>query len=603
MMRCIKYKNGKRSHLSEKKGVESVTMTTNGKANRKNDSSPRGHEQSGSSHSTPIAKNPSTNADAENSPDLDYSPSLILPPCTQEGGNEVAWDWQSSLSRTPENRNKRQNVQCETPKGTKLLQRKRNSNSPLLYKPLKRKTIKMENMENIGQFAAELQALNEKMRVIKQNDKSDCIKEKEAPTLTNVSNEENTSEIKDKQNSIGESGNNNGHNSVGETHDRNEASKKQVNGSYDDLFDDSVDDDIIRCTQEIEEKFNLMDKGSSVFVHSQVTQVKKEELHTNDVPSKTSVQSGSSENCTKPLVRSVLGASDSNTLKTYSKLSLKRDTSSSTCVTAQKSKDPYKPCPNNNNTISRVQKPCDNKKLTKSNTADLFDLEDDSFDDWLVTCVEDEKLLPKSDGSLTRKDDSTKCQANYKRLTNAPLKSETKSADSLNPMAKPETSNVSLLENRKFFKTKSLSDQYVSRDASTNAKGTGASCYATRPTLQHSSRGSIPHMGIARTLVSTKPIVTNVRKIENNAFSLMHDTGQTRGSDVNRYAVKSDGDRFVKHHSTGNMKNDTPEMTKTGSQPARCTAEEIERKRLQAVAKLEAKRKLYFTKIKNNVNR
>lgn len=583
-----------------------MTMTMNDKVNRKIDSSPQSCQQSTSDHSTPIAKKPSMNMDAEESPDFDYSPSPILPLYTQEGGNEVTWDWQSSLSRTPENRNKRQNIQCETPKGTKLLQRKRNSNSPLLYKPFKRKTIKMESIENIGQFAAELQALNEKMRVIKQNDKShsnNCVKEEEEPTLMNTSSEEKTSEIKDnKQNNIGESGNDNMQNSVGKTNHIN-ISKKEVNEGYDDLFDDSVDDDMIRCTQEIEEKFNLMDKGNST--HSQV---KKEESCRNDVSSKTSVQFSSSENCRKPLIRNILGASDNNTLKTYSKLSSRRDANSIVHAAVQRSKDQYKPCLNNNNTIhSHAKKSCDNKKLSKSNTVDLFDFPDDSFDDWLADCVEDEKLLSESDGSLTRKDDSTKFKANYKRLTNAPLKSEAKSTDLLQslPVAKSEAPNASFLENRKFFKTKSLSDQYVNRDASTNTKGTtNASYYASRPMLLHlnSSKGPVPRTSVARSLVSTKPIVINDRKVENNAILLTHGTGQTRGSDVDRYAVKSDGDRFVKHHSTGNMKNDTLEMTKTGSQPTQCTAEEIERKRLQAVARLEAKRKLY-TKITNNINR
>jgi len=561
-------------------GVDNVAMTTSDKVNKKNDKkidSPQScQEQSTSGYSTPVMKKRNTKADKEASPDFDYSPSPILPTFTQEGGNEVAWDWQSSMSRTPENSSKKQNVHCETPKGTKLLQRKRISNSPLLYKPLKRKTIKMENIENIGQFAAELQALNERMRVIKQNDNNhsnDCVEKKEVPTLTNISDKEETSKVQDdKQNSIEKHSNDNEqrNDSVEETNDHSNTNKKETSGTYDDLFDDSVDDDIIRCTQEIEKKFNL-ERGNSTQL-----QVKKEDSCKNDVFNKTSVQSSSSENC-KNQLRSVR-LWDNSSLKTYSKFSLKRDANSSIHSTVQNSKDTYKLCLNNNNTIrSFARKSCDNKKLSKSNTVDLYDFHNDSFDDWLASCVEEEKLLPKSISS-THKNDSTKVQANYKHLTNAPLKSEVKSADSFKPVTKPETSNANYLQNRKFFKTKSLSEQPVNRDAS--AKDSRAS-------------------------VSTKPIVTNDYKAENKAISLMHSVNRMRGSDVNRCAVKSDGNHFVKHHSTGNMNNDTRETAnKPGSQPiTQCTAEEIERKRLQAVARLEARRKLHFTKITNNINR
>ncbi|KYN01305.1 hypothetical protein ALC62_07924 [Cyphomyrmex costatus] len=583
MMRCANVRNGKKSHSSANRGVENAAVMTSNKINKKNDKkndSPQSYqEQSTSGYSTPIIKKQYTNADKEDSPDFDYSPSPILPTFTQEGGNEVAWDWQSSLSRTPENSRKKQNVHCETPKGTKLLQRKRNSNSPLLYKPLKRKTIKRENIENIGQFAAELQALNEKMRVIKQNDNnhlSDCIEKKEVSTLMNIRNKEEMPKD-DKQKSVERSNNDNEQrNSVGETNDHNSTSKKETSGNYDDLFDDSVDDDIIRCTQEIEEKINLLERGNSTQL-----QVKKENSCQTNVSNKTSVQSNSSDNSKKSLVESVSGSCDNSTLKTYSKLSLKRDANSIIHSAVQKSKDTYKPCPNNNNTIrSYIKKPCDNKKLPKSNTIDLLDFQNDSFDDWLASCVEEEKLFAKSNVSLTHKNDSTKFQSNYKHLTNAPLKSEAKSADLLKPVTKPETSNANYLQNRKFFKTKSLSERHVNLDASTNAKGSRAS-------------------------VSTKPIVTNDCKAENNAILLMQSMDRMRGSNVNRCVVKSDGNHFVKHHSTGNMKNDTQEMAKkSGSQPTiRCTAEEIERKRLQAVARLEARRKLHFMKITNNINR
>ncbi|XP_011696840.1 PREDICTED: uncharacterized protein LOC105455311 isoform X2 [Wasmannia auropunctata] len=589
-MRCARFESGKKSHLNAMRGVENAAMTSSGKMTKRSDnSSPRRgcQEQSApGQHSTPVARKQGANADAEKSPEPDYFPSPILPSYTQEGGNEVAWDWQSSsLSRTPESRSKKPSVQGETPKGTKLLQRKRNSNSPLLYKPLKRKTIKRENIENIGQFAAELQALSERMRVIKQSDKNPssdapCVKEEEMPMLPNTSGMTETSVVKnDGQNSVGRcNDNDNELNNVEETEDRGDTGSKEAAGSYDDLFDDSVDDDMIRCTQEIEEKFSLLERGNSAQL-----QVKKEEsCSANDVAVKASVQFSSRETSRQPLVRNTLGAGDSSTLKTYSKL--RRDADSSVHAAAQRN---------------------------------------DSFDDWLATCVEDEKKLLPDDVSLSRKNDGARLQGNYRRLTNAALKSEIKSADSLKPMARasgPETSNnVNYLENRKFFKTKSLSDQYVSRDASAKGSTMSVSCrsYATRPALPHPSvsRGSIAHTSgtrapVSTTTATTTPIVTsNGHKPENNAISLMRGTDCTwRGSDaVNRCAVKSDGDRFVKHRSTGSMKSDTRETARTGSQPTTaprtCTAEEIERKRLQAVARLEAKRKLHFTKTTNSINR
>ncbi|XP_012535919.1 uncharacterized protein LOC105836434 isoform X1 [Monomorium pharaonis] len=601
-MRCAELQIGKRPHLTVRKGVENVAA--NDKVN-KNDSSARDQGQVIAGHSTPVMRKPRANAD--DSPDFDYSPSPILPPCTQEGGNEVAWDWQGSLGRSPESRSRKQRVECETPKRTKLLQRKRNSNSPLLYKSRKRKTIKMENIQNIGQFSAELQALIEQMRVIKENDKdhsSDCVVKKEETTSTSLKTDtsggEKTSELEDdKWNRSVEKGGNKCDGSVEETNDN--VGKKEASGNYDDLFDDSVDEDMIRCTQEIEEKFSLMDKGNSA--HSQVNREGPEVVATV----KTPVQSNSSEDFKNSLIRNVLGTGDdgNNTLKTYSRLSLKRDMNSSVNFAIPRSKDSHKPCPNNNNMIHspniQVKKPCENKKLPKSNTVELFDFLDDSFDDWFAAC--DEKLFPEFNESSVREDDGTaKLQTSYKSLTNAPLKSMEASKSIEPAAAKPETSNV--FANRKFFKTKSLSEQSMNRGASTIAKGRiNSSYYVAKPIHPNSSKGT--HTSVARTPVSTKPIVTNERKIENNIISLIHDVDRTHGFGVNRCAVKSDANRFVKHHSTDSMINDRKgqEMTKTVSQPTRCTAEEIERKRLQALARLEAKRKLFSNNVINNINR
>ncbi|XP_011352583.2 uncharacterized protein LOC105288203 isoform X5 [Ooceraea biroi] len=544
-MKCVRIKNDKKSHTNIRKDdVENMAATVNDKVNKKNDSSPQSREHPVSS--TPLRKMQSTNA--EESPDLDGYPSPIFP-CTQEGGNEVAWDWQSSLNKTPEGRSKKQKAQFETPKGTKLLQRKRNSNSPLLYKPLKRKTIKMEHMENIGQFAAELQALNEKVRFIKQTDKnSDVLIEEKPPIVANTNSKE--------------------------------------------------------------EVATIQDKGATP--HSQ-TSVKKEELPSSKSSNKPPVQSTSNDSIREPSVRNFLhkSISDNNALKTYSKLSLRRDANSSIHVPLPKEKELHKSHLNNNNMIRPYfEKSSDHTRVPKSNI-ELFDIPDDSFDDCLASCVEDEKLLSAPTGSdnfSSHRNDGTKYEANCKHLIQAPLKSEAKSTSSVRTAARDEASSCAFFENRKFFKTKSLSDQYIGQDTIASARSTlnasSSSCFTMRSKLHLNSTKSTTatHTGTTRGSVSNNSIVTNHDKVENSAISLTRDTGRTHGSDVNRCAVREGGDRFGRYHSTGNMRNNTKE-TRSGSQPSQCTAEEIEQKRLQAKMRLEAKRKLYNLKISNNIKR
>lgn len=541
-----------------------------------------------SNHSTPvISKQNANNVEEALEPNHYQSPLLL--PCTQEGGNEVAWDWHNSQKKTPESKNKRQNVHCETPKGTKLLHKKRNSDSPLLYKPLKRKTI---NMENIGQFAAELQALTKKMSVIKHNDEdyANIQVKKEEPIIADTSYKEEVSTNKD-----------NNQNSIGEINDHNNVIK-EVN--YDDLFDDSIDDDIIRCTQEIEEKLNsIIDKGNSTYSESSV---KKEELSQisciNSASNKNTVQSTSNENIKELPTENIFHRStnNNNTLRTYSKLSLKRSSDSNIQITGQTNKNFYKSCLSDNNMIhSSIKNPYDNKKLSKNKPIKSFDFPDDSFDDCLAACIEEEKL-PTMFDSLIHENNSTKSEANYGHLTHAPLKLE---ANSFKSTVKNETSSTNSTD-KKFFKTKSLSDQLINQSIVTNTRNK-ANPMRAMLYLNPTKSSTIKYTSVTRASVSTNPLVTNDCKDENSAISLMRSAARTYGSgDVNRCMVKEDGNHFIRHHSTGNMKNDTKEVSKTGSQPTRCTKEEIERKRLQALMRLEAKRKMYAEmKIINNINR
>lgn len=569
-------------------------VTTNEEIDENNENSTEKYDEyPNPNHSTPVTSRQNAN-NAEEALESNHYQSPLLLPCTQEGGNEVAWDWHNSQKRTPESKNKKQNFYCETPKGTKLLHKKRNSDSPLLYKPLKRKTINMENIENIGQFAAELQALTKKMSVIKHNDQdSNNQAVKEEPTLTDTSYKEEISANEDNKQS-----------SIGETNDHsNDHSNviKEIN--YNELFDDSIDDDMIRCTQEIEEKLNSIDdKGNSAHFESSV---KKEELSQisdiNSVFNKNTIQSTSNENIKELPTENIFhrGTNNNNTLKTYSKLSVKRNSDSSIHIAGQTNKNFYKSCLSDDNMHSNIRNLYEDRKLSKNKPIKSFDFPDDSFDDCLAACIEEEKLLPTMFDSLIRENNSTKSKTNYEHLTQAPLKLETNSFKS----TMKGTSSTNLSADKKFFKTKSLSDKLINQSTVTNTKDKANPMKAMLH-LNPTKSSTITHTSVTRASVSTNPIVTNDFKVENSAISLMRNAARTYGSDVNRYMVKEDGNHFIRHHSTGNMKNDTKEVSKTGSQPARCTKEEIERKRLQALMKLEAKRKMYANmKITNNINR
>ncbi|XP_014478349.1 PREDICTED: uncharacterized protein LOC106746329 isoform X2 [Dinoponera quadriceps] len=498
-MRCTKYQNSKKLLSSVKEDAENVTKPANAWINNKNENSPKSCREyiAPNNHSTPVRQKPSLDKVEEPS-DLDYSPNPILLPCTQDGGNEVAWDWQNTLSKTPNSRSNKQNVQSETPKGTKLFPRKRNSDSPLLCKPLKRKTINMENMEHIGQFAAELQALSEKMKIIKQNDQSesdDCIKE--APVVVNTSNEKEVQPtVRDKENC------------GTETNSHNNVSKKS--SSYDDLFDDSVDDSMARCTQEIEEKLNLIAGTGSSTVHPQ-TDIKEEKLSpASDTIVKISpTQFKESTAAVQPKVspKSLFhgGTTGGSILRTYSKLPLKKDASSSMIVSPWKDKDLHKLCLNNNMLHYDVEESLDDKKSSRDSAVELFGIPDDSFDDCLATCIEDDKLFstPAESGGFS----APKIEPSYKTLTHAPLigkqysnSSNSSNSTQANSTAKVETSTVGSLSNRKFFKSKSLSDKCIGQNVIANCKNTAHVTFPSYSAKSASHLNPSPKMSYGRSI-------------------------------------------------------------------------------------------------------
>lgn len=560
-----------------------------------NDSPQHSYESHVSGHSTPIRKKEYV-IDIEDSPELNYRCSPISMPCTQDGGNEIAWDWQTPVNKNSYDKSKSSNKLIETPKRTKQLQKKRNSNSPLLQKPLKRKQVKMENIENIGKLTAELKALNEKMQSIQKNYDNDII-EKENDTKCEVSSKlmieldsDNSDEIivinndKSKMNSITINSNN-----------------KNVT-NYEDLFDDSIDDSMVKCSQEIEEKLNLCKSKRNDIMELSIVSEIKELSSTSEksyylTTSNTSTEYSKSSNISKNSSTNTSGY-----LKTYSNKSNRTNSNSNISMSNSKF--------NNNNNINISH---ENQTLKKKY---ISDFPDDSFDDCLATCIEDDKLeskLSEYDFSSSNSSHNTSLSKKIPKLvisnaiTNKKISNNFLSTpgvkENINNKNKLITDDLveevetitdietlqnsfpskNSLENRKFFRTKSLSDQcfYQCKYANTNNKTT-----------------NVLKSNAVTQSVSTKfSIVKNQNSCKNNNFLQIN--GMENTHRFKKLDKKETDNHIVKYNSTNNLLS-MKEIKE--SQSVRCTPEEIERKRLEAKMKLEAKRKLQQKNIKSNDN-
>ncbi|XP_076235383.1 uncharacterized protein LOC143179860 [Calliopsis andreniformis] len=561
-----------------------------------------------SGHSTPIRKKDSTE-DVEGSPELDYRCSPIFLPCTQEGGNEIAWDWQTSASKNYNDNIKAQN-NVETPKRTKQLQKKRNSNSPLLQKPLKRKQVKMENIENIGKFAAELKALTERMETMQQNcDNCTAVKEEDMDKNGDGREHEHGTKILiklDNENSddimldVNISNNKPNVNII--TDDR---IKKKSN--YDDLFDESVEDSMVKCSQEIEAKFNLCEtKGHDAIELSTVIEEKEfSSISEKDNQYLTASNHSTESSKNSNIFRSSSSMNTSSRLRTYSNNSSKTNSTSNASILNSTGTSSCKSISNNNVIKHMLQE------------KDKYAIPNDSFDDCLATCVEDDKLLSKlseydfnfssTDNNPSNSNKNSK-QASLNPINNKPISNSfVPKAESSLRIVKPNSHNNSklisndlvedisglnhkemvqksfigntALENRKFFKTKSLSDQYFYHNK--------ASSVNSRPSKTTLSSEKRFQSNSARSPVSTTfPLVKGQKPYESNKLSSIN--GVENAWTFNRSEEK-ESSTAIKYKSTSNLYS-IKEIKE--SQPVQCTPEEIERKRLEAKMRLEAKRKL-----------
>lgn len=555
------------------------------------------HESRVSGHSTPIRRKEYT-YNIEDSPELDYRCSPISLPCTQDGGNEIAWDWQVP-GRSNSNENaKAQNSLVETPKRTKQLQKKRNSNSPLLQKPLKRKQVKMENIENIGKLTAELMAITEKMKSMQQTCGNSITAKEESVKFEDESRLLNELDI-DSSDALSEVCINKDKPKTGViTVDSN----RKKRPSYEDLFDDSVDDSMIKCSQEIEEKLNLCkSKGNDILIMSTVTEERElSSKSENEILYFTASNNSAESSKNSSVSKSSLSVGTSGRLKTYSNNSSKTTSPSNASISSSKDSSFLKP--NFINNALNVQE------------NELSQFPDDSFDDCLATCMEDDKLLSKlaeydftasiADNSLSRsrktyKQGASSTTNNRKTskivgtLYNTKSSSHGNSKIITNDLAddsgasyrsegiqKSFTGN-SPLENRKFFKTKSLSDQYFHQKKPSTVNGK-----TNQTVLSSDKRFQLNSFTLPVSTASS--IVKGKKPYESNKFPAVNGVVNTHA--LNRLEEKDAGNCTVKYKSTSNLCS-IKEVAKD-SQQVQCTPQEIERKRLEAKIRLEAKRKL-----------
>ncbi|XP_017757546.1 PREDICTED: putative uncharacterized protein DDB_G0287457 [Eufriesea mexicana] len=470
---------------SKTNNVQEVSVKMNMKVDVGNDSPQHSYDSRVYGHSTPIQKRDYV-FDIEDSPEIDYRCSPISMPFTQDGGNEIAWDWQTSVNKVHD-KPIQSNNHIETPKRTKQLQKKRNSNSPLLQKPLKRKQVKMENIENIGKLTAELKALSEKMKSIQENCNNHMVENENDLKCESNSKLLLESDSESSDDIIIECVVNRNTSKINSS-TVNSNNKKITN--YEDLFDDSIDDSMVRCSQEIEEKLNLCkDKVNNTMQLSTVSEEKEtstseKEIHYLTAPNISTECSRNS---------SISKTSSTNTsgyLKTYSNNSNKINSTLNVSMSNSKVI--------NNNVINVTH----GNQIVEDKS--MSDFPDDSFDDCLATCIEDDKLLSKLSEYDFSPSNSGHNTENLKKISKHITSNTVANKTTNNFLSKLVVHNKgelitddlveevtivmdkktiqnsfpskNSLENRKFFKTKSLSDQcfYQNKNTNINNKTTNA---------------------------------------------------------------------------------------------------------------------------------
>ncbi|XP_014210315.1 ras guanine nucleotide exchange factor P-like [Copidosoma floridanum] len=205
-------------------------------------------------HSTPIRAK--KKIDASDSPELNYNETNESPiePLTQHPPNEVGWDYQRPLMKEDGSGSLTSLEINKTPKrSAALLAKKRNSNSPLLHKPLKKKLIQEEQRENLAGFMEELRAIEMKAKLFGEMNVDDRKIEDHVESQLVIDVDSETSGDSDIKLRVSAD------ESIGKK------PSPTVNKNTDEFMDDSIEDMLVMCSQQVEaEEFGIQAAPSAI---------------------------------------------------------------------------------------------------------------------------------------------------------------------------------------------------------------------------------------------------------------------------------------------------------------------------------------------------
>ncbi|XP_015109222.1 uncharacterized protein LOC107036027 [Diachasma alloeum] len=460
----------------------------------------------------------------------EYRTSPLL--LTQDTNNEVAWDWQSPQTKT---KPKAKPEASSTPKRPRLVHKKRNSNSPLVYKPFKKRIIKREDSASLDQWKNEFLALNARIETVASHESST-----ENVELNEIADELVFDDDFENENDV-----------IVITDSPDDPKITKVDSkekeSLEDLFNDSLNDEsMLRCSQEIEAKLNIGPaRGSSAPKNPQKPPVSAPS------PSASRFKKHKSEPIDKNPSRD-LGASS--------------------------------------------------KDFKASDFIDLDDLvfPDDSFDDLVkAACATTAKYEDTTTGKQKeersetvsvgssgssgggsgsghqRKDFQGKMSA--KGTSAVPQRANMQRGGFSGNRGAPGTQMASG-NDRRFFKSRNRSDSsFDSSSRLSSMNSYSGFSVGARGGKTSSTSVSTQMMDLRRTQSA----------IDRKNFFMTKENSNCGINNFDRLRVRDDGNTVV---SSGSSRSQ-----------AQCTPEEIERKRIEAKMKLEAKRKMQMTQ--NSVKR